>query len=109
MTLELTRHVERRLRQRGLRECDLEFVLRHGSHLGDAVVLTNKDAEAAIAEHRREIARLGRLRGTAVFTKESAVVTVFRPSDAKLRQMRHCIQPMRRVRDERARRRMAGH
>ena len=109
MNLELTRHVEQRLRQRGLRECDLEFVLRHGSHLGDAVVLTNKDAEAAIAEHRREIARLGRLRGTAVFTKESAVVTVFRPSDAQLRQMRHCIEPMRRVRHERARRRAAAH
>jgi len=98
MSLDLTRHAEQRLRQRGLRECDLEFVLRHGSHLGDAVVLTNKDAEAAIAERRREIARLTRLRGTAVFTKESAVVTVFRPSDAQLRQMRHCNQPMRRVR-----------
>ncbi|MBW1684830.1 MAG: hypothetical protein JRS35_07160 [Deltaproteobacteria bacterium] len=84
-------------------------MLRHGSHLGDAVVLTNKDAEAAIAEHRREIARLGRLRGMAVFTKESAVVTVFRPSEAQLRQMRHCIQPMRRVRQERARRHAAGH
>ena len=50
MSLELTRHAEQRLRQRGLRECDLEFVLRHGSHLGDAIVLTNKDAEASSPE-----------------------------------------------------------
>jgi hypothetical protein len=76
-----------RLRQRGLREGDVALVLAHGTPTAEAVVLTDKDVERAVAECRRQIAQLERLRGTAVFTREEAVVTAFRPDRDQLRAL----------------------
>jgi hypothetical protein len=94
----LTRHARVRLRQRGLRERDVEVVLRYGVAGGEAVVLTRKAAAAAVAELRRSIAQIERLRGAAVFTREAAVVTLFRPSAEQIRRLLRRKDPIRRVR-----------
>jgi hypothetical protein len=85
VSYHLTRHAEVRLRQRGLRERDVEVVLAHGTPTPEAVVLTNKDVDRVVGECRRLIAQLERLRGTAVFTREEVVVTTFRPEPEQLR------------------------
>jgi hypothetical protein len=87
-----------RLRQRGLRERDVEVVLRYGIAGGEAVVLTRKAAAAAVAELRRQIAQIERLRGAAVFTREAAVVTLFRPSEEQIRRLLRRKDPIRRMR-----------
>ena len=96
MAYYLTNHAEERLRQRGLRERDVDFVLHHGTPTDNAVVLTKKDAGAAIAEHRRQIAQLERLRGTAVFTQDAAILTLFRPTSEQMRKLLRRAQPRRR-------------
>ena len=87
MSYTITRHAQRRLRQRGLRTGDLELVLQHGTVTDDGVLLTNKDAAAQIAEHHRCISSLERLRGTAVFTSGDLALSAYRPSRAKVRCM----------------------
>ena len=95
MAYYLTSHAGERLRQRGLRERDVDFVLLHGTPTDNAVVLTKKDVGAAIAEHRRQIAQLERLRGTAVFTRDAAVLTLFRPTPEQMRKLLRRAQPRR--------------
>ena len=84
------------------------------------IVLTRKDADAAIAEHKRQIAehkrqiaQLERLRGLAAFTRDCAVVTLFRPTPEQLRKAdaRRVFGPPRTSREtsraaDRARRRL---
>jgi hypothetical protein len=115
MTYYLTNHAAERLRQRGLRESDVDVVLLHGTQTGEAIVLTRKDADAAIAEHKRQIAQLERLRGMAAFTRDCAVVTLFRPTPEQLRRLMHGARSVRRARRVRrargrsARRRLDEH
>lgn len=123
MTYYLTNHAAERLRQRGLRESDVDVVLLHGTQTGEAIVLTRKDADAAIAQHKRQIAQhhkrqiaqLERLRGMAAFTRDCAVVTLFRPTPEQLRRLMHGASSVRRARRVRrargrsARRRLDEH
>ena len=86
----LTRHGTERLRQRGYRKADLCVVLREGTPTGNAVLLTDRDVEARIADCRRLIRQLERLRGTAVVLAGDRVLSVYRPSRRKLKRfLRH--------------------
>lgn len=87
MSSTLTRHAEQRLRQRGYRTDDVELVLDLGTPTGNAVLLTNQDVETEIAECRHRIARLERLRGTAIILGEEKVVSVYKPRRIKARRM----------------------
>jgi hypothetical protein len=83
----LTRHGAERLRQRGYRKGDLDLVLALGTPAGNAVLLTDHDVDAEIAEHRRHIAQLERLRGTAVILAGDRVLSVYRPRRSKFRRL----------------------
>ncbi len=88
--LHLTRHAEVRMRQRGVRERDLDLMIEHGTLTDDGVLLTRRDAAAAIGEHRRAIAQLERLKGTAVILDGATVLSVYRPDREKSRRMLRC-------------------
>ena len=63
----ITRHAEVRMQQRGLRNSDLTFLLEVATQVApDAYLLTRADAEREIAQRKREIQRLERLRGQKV-------------------------------------------
>jgi hypothetical protein len=83
----LTHHASIRVRQRGFRERDVEVILEHGTPTHDGVLLTSRDVSERVAEYRRRIGELERLRGAAVFLEEGHVVSVYRPSAAKVRRM----------------------
>lgn len=73
----LTRHAEKRMRQRGLRNCDLSLLLDAATPLADdAWLLTAADADREIARRKREIEHLQRLRGCKVVVSGDAIVTV---------------------------------
>lgn len=75
--LTLTRHVEARMRQRGLRERDLGLLLDAATPLAnDAWLMTNADADREIVRRKREIEQLQRLRGCKVVVCEDSIVTV---------------------------------
>ncbi len=88
--LHLTRHAEGRIRQRGVRERDLDLMIEHGTLTDDGVLLTRRDVAAAISEHRRAIAQLERLKGTALILDGATVLSVYRPDREKSRRMLRC-------------------
>jgi len=96
MSFYLTDHAGGRLQQRGARRSDVGVVLEHGTPMRDAVVLTAKDVEVAVAECKRRIAQLERLRGMAVITREASVVTLYRPTAEQLRRLGCGVRKVRR-------------
>lgn len=82
----LTHHARARLRQRGMKESDLEIVLRYGTNVREGVVLTDRDVSKAIRERRREIQRLEHLRGRTVIIEEGVVVTAYTAKDRDLKR-----------------------
>ena len=107
-SLYLTNHVAQRIRQRGLRERDLGLVLECGTTTDEAVFLSKKDVAREVTACRHRIAQLERLRGTVVFVRESAAVTVFRPDRRQIRRIlkrgakMHRARPIRRRYDARS-------
>jgi hypothetical protein len=84
--LRLSSHAKQRLQQRGVRKRDVGIVMEHGTDTEEAILLTNHDVAEAIAEYRRRIADLERLRGVALVIADDTVVSVYRPdSDRKRR------------------------
>lgn len=76
--LRLTKHAEARMRQRAIRGPDLELLLRCGSSVGDAITMTDDDIRREVADRKREIQRLERLRGVTAIVMSNAMVTVYR-------------------------------
>jgi orotate phosphoribosyltransferase-like protein len=81
--LNLTRHAAARMRQRGLRDADISVLLDIATRLvDDAWLVTDADADAdadadrEIAQRKREIERLQRLRGCKFVLSDDALVTV---------------------------------
>jgi hypothetical protein len=86
----VTRHGIERLRQRGYRKTDLDLILEEGTPAGNAVLLTDRDVAEQVAECRRRIRQLQRLRGTAVVLAGDRVLSVYRPNRRKLKRfLRH--------------------
>lgn len=83
----LTRHGTERLSQRGYRKADLGLVLREGTPAGNSVLLTDRDVDERVAEYRRLIDQLERLRGTAVVLAGERVLSVYRPRRRKLKRL----------------------
>jgi hypothetical protein len=83
----LTHHGIERLRQRGYRKGDLALVLAVGTPTGNAVLLMDHDVDDEIADCRRRIAQLERLRGTAVILDGDTVLSIYRPRRPKARRL----------------------
>ena len=78
--LYMTEHVLQRIRQRGLRESDLEFVVEFGSEVADGIYLRDRDARNII-EHAKAIIDLAtRLRRTYVVLEGDKLITTYRPA-----------------------------
>jgi hypothetical protein len=97
----LTTHAAERVRQRGLRDRDLELVFECGTPTQEAVLLTGKDVAREIETCRRRMAQLERLRGTALIVAESVVVTVYRPDTERTKRLLGRKPKPRRVRPRR--------
>ena len=79
----LTRHVETRMRQRGLRDEDFSLLLDSATQVApDAYLLTRADAAREIARRKQEIQRLERLTGYKIVVAGGAVLTCY-PSSPK--------------------------
>lgn len=86
--LVFSKHAARRVRQRGLRDRDVELVLDHGTPLaGDGVILLNRDAEREIARRKQEIQALERLRGCKVILSDGTIVTCYHTEGSKIMQI----------------------
>lgn len=78
MSVLLTKHAQRRIRQRGCRESEIDFVFSHGTLCRDGVLLTNRDRDHLIEEYRRMIQLAEKLAGMFIACEGETVKTVFR-------------------------------
>ena len=84
-TIILTRHAEKRMRQRGLRNSDIDLINQCASLIGGDLFLSRKDVARAIHRRKQEIQALERLSGTKVALAGETIVTCYqsRQSDQK--------------------------
>ena len=76
--LDFSKHAARRVRQRGLRDRDVELVVECGTPVaGDGIVLLDSDVRREIARRKREIQAFERLRRCKVVVSEGAIVTCY--------------------------------
>jgi hypothetical protein len=87
-TPDLTRHAQKRVQQRGLSMEDLALVMAHGERVDDGYLMSGKAVAARECALRRELQRIGRLRGVAVITADTTMVTVYRASKQRVRRLR---------------------
>lgn len=74
----LSRHAEARIRQRGLRESDIEVILQVATQVAeDAWVVTRQDAARETARLKRRFATIERLHGKKVIMAGDTLVTVY--------------------------------
>lgn len=75
-----TRHIQKRLSQRGIREELVSIAMDFGIQKGDKVVLNKKAAEAVIVEldlYRKKLKRLADKKGLVVVEADGSLVTAY--------------------------------
>ena len=76
---EFSGHARRRMRQRGIREAQIDLVMRYGTPVdGGAFLLRRADAEREIVARKKEIETLERLRNCKVVISDGILVTAYR-------------------------------
>ena len=85
--LNLSKHAEERVQQRGFKPSDLELIFEYGTHTNESTVLRKKDVEEAASRLKHDINRLYRLAGSAVIVQDNTILSIYRPSKAKRRRM----------------------
>jgi hypothetical protein len=83
--MNISRHAETRLQQRGVHESDLALFLEYGIEFDDGLLMTNATVAEAIAKHQTAIWRLEKLRGKALITMGDVVVTTYNPSKRRIK------------------------
>ena len=77
--ISLTRHAEVRCCQRSIRRQDLDLLLQHATDIGDGVLtMLPADVDRTVAELKRMIGALERLRGATAVVIDGNIVTVYR-------------------------------
>jgi hypothetical protein len=85
----LTKHALARVRQRGLRERDVDFILRFGTDTGDGVILSARDAQQVIAEAKRYIGLAERLKNKMVVDDGNVIITVLHTDRRQQHRLLH--------------------
>lgn len=80
--LDWSGHATKRMQQRGLRNQDVELVIRCGTPVNrDGILLRNRDIQREIAARKAEIQALERLKGVkVVVSEEGKIITVLHAS-----------------------------
>jgi hypothetical protein len=80
-----TRHVLKRAAQRGVKEKDLELIVRYGSETAKGVIMTRRDFAQVEQETKQLLGRLSHLVGKFVATQGAEIITVFHATEKQRR------------------------
>ena len=84
----LSRHAEKRMRQRGLRNTDIDLILKCASEIGeDVLFLGRKDVQREIRRRKQEIQALERLCGQKIVLADETIVTCYQSGRSDQRRM----------------------
>ena len=93
ISLHITRHAEIRMSQRGIRNSDLDVLLAHGTEIGqDKLMLRTRDAEKAIGNLKKEIAKIQRLTGKVMVVSGDTLITTYHQSNSRRTKRKTRIQ-----------------
>ena len=88
--IQLTANVKKRVRQRGMREGDVDVIVACGTLIGgETYVLRSNDVAREIERRKHEIARLERLRNRRVVVVDGTAVTCCRVHKRGWRELRN--------------------
>jgi Cys-tRNA synthase (O-phospho-L-seryl-tRNA:Cys-tRNA synthase) len=87
MELRNSKHAQTRIRQRGFRDSDIDFVRKHGTDVDAGSLLTDKDAQRGIEAAKKQIRDLNRLKGTAVIVGGDTAVSIYRPDKRRFKKL----------------------
>ena len=77
--MNITKHAQQRIQQRGLSATDLEIILTHGTETRGGYYLRRKDTERVEVELKKLINQLHRLTGKYVVVEGNTVITAYHP------------------------------
>ena len=86
---KFTKHARSRMRQRGLREQDVEFIIQHGTETRDGFILSRKDAAAVECDAKRLIQLASRLTNKRVIADGDEVITIYHASKKQQHSLLH--------------------
>ena len=79
--ITFTRHGEVRMSQRGIQKTDLDVILAHGTDIGrNRIMLKRRDADEAIRAHKKQIAKIERLKDKVLVVADGQLVTAYHQS-----------------------------
>ncbi|AZO72164.1 MAG: DUF4258 domain-containing protein [Mesorhizobium sp.] len=84
--LEFSDHAHLRMRQRGIRPAEVQFVIENGTETAHGFLLSEHDFEKIEAEAKHQIDLAQRLRGVFVPVSGKIVKTVFKSSRKQQRR-----------------------
>jgi hypothetical protein len=84
----LSFHAQGRLRQRGIKNGDLEVVRSFGEPVADGYLMSDKAIEHRKHELQRQLQQLERLRGLALIEASDCVVTIYRADNNRVKRLR---------------------
>jgi hypothetical protein len=85
----LSNHAAARLKQRGIREADVGFLIENGTKKGDHIVFTNKDF-ARLEKEAKRLLKLGsRLKGKCLVVRDNLVVTGYQANAKQIHEVAH--------------------
>jgi hypothetical protein len=90
--MNITKHAEQRLQQRGLIHSDLDMIIRHGTETKDGYILRRTDVQAIERDLKKLIERFYRLEGKHVVVEREHVITAYHPSKEKERKVLRSIK-----------------
>lgn len=91
MDINYSSHALTRIRQRGIRERDMDLILRIGTPIdSDSVLVLDKDVDREIRLLKQRIDAVERLRGIRAVVAENTVVTVYRASEKTEKRLLRC-------------------
>jgi len=85
--MNICSHAQKRLRQRGLSNTDVNLILLHGTETRDGYFLLNKDVKRAEEELRNQINRLHSLAGKYIVTDGKTLITSYHPTKRKQKRV----------------------
>ena len=85
--IDCTPHARLRMRQRGVRDDDLAFILSCATSVdGETLILRNRDVQREVEARKREIRILERLKGQLLVIRNGRAVTTYKPQPAVIKR-----------------------
>ena len=90
LPLDITFHAAQRMRQRGIRESDLDVVLQLAEEIRpDVYFLSHRAAQRAIERLKRRIRKIEKMKGVTAVICDGHIVTTYKTIRSNKRHRRH--------------------